>query len=125
MMPSTTLAGARPFFALTFLLSLPLYVLNALAYLEVVFQPEMGALYLSLLTMTPIAAASILTFRQSGWDGSKKLFRRIFDCRRITKKKWYAAILMSMPLIFLLSLGVMISSGAEIPSPSVPVVVRL
>jgi membrane protease YdiL (CAAX protease family) len=118
--PNEKLPGA--FFALTFLLSLPLYVLNALAYLEVVFQPEMGVLYVSLLTLTPIVAASILTYRRSGWDGVKKLFRRIFDCRRITKKKWYAAILMLMPLIFLLSLGVMVFSGAQIPSPLVPVV---
>lgn len=110
------------FFALTFLLSLPLYVLNALAYLEVVFQPEMGLLYISLLTLTPFAAASILTYRQSGWDGAKKLFRRIFDCRRIAKKRWYAAILLLMPLIFLLSLGGVVFSGAQISPPLVPVV---
>ena len=61
------------FFALTFLLALPFYILNALAYLNVVFKPEMGALYVSLFTLTPIASASILTFRRSGLDGVKKL----------------------------------------------------
>jgi hypothetical protein len=66
------------FFVLTFLLSVPFYILNALAYLNVVFEPEIGALYISVFTLTPIASASILTFRRSGWDGVKKLLGRIF-----------------------------------------------
>ena len=69
------------FFVLTFLLSLPFYILNALAYLNVVFEPKMGALYISLLTLTPITSASILTFRKSGQAGVKKLLGRIFDFR--------------------------------------------
>lgn len=110
------------FFALAFSLSLPLYLLNALAYWEVVFTPEMGPLYVSLLTLTPIVAASVLTYRQDGRDGAKKLVRRVFDCRRITVKKWYAAILLLMPLISLIGLGVMVVVGAEVPSSLVPVV---
>jgi membrane protease YdiL (CAAX protease family) len=110
------------FFVLTFLLSLPFYILNALAYLNVVFEPEMGALYVSLFTLTPIASASILTFRKSGWDGVKNLLGRIFDFRRIAEKIWYAPILFLSPLIFLLSLGVMVLSGARIPAGLVPVV---
>jgi len=110
------------FFVLTFLLSVPFYILNALAYLNVVFEPEMGALYVSLFTLTPIASASILTFRRSGRDGVKKLLGRIFDFRRIASRKWYAPILLLVPLIFLLSLGAMVVSGASIPAALTPVV---
>jgi len=108
------------FFVLTFLLSLPFYILNALAYSNVVFEPEMGALYVSLFTITPIASATILTFRKSGWVGVKTLLGRIFDFRRIAKKKWYVPIFLLVPLIFLLSLGVMVLSGAPIPAGLTP-----
>jgi membrane protease YdiL (CAAX protease family) len=110
------------FFVLTFLLAVPFYILNALAYLNVVFEPEMGALYVSLFTLTPIVSASILTYRRSGWDGVKKLLGRIFDFKRIAKKKWYAPILLLIPLIFLLAIGLMIVSGAQIPAAMTPVV---
>jgi len=109
------------FFVLTFLLALPFYILNALAYSNVLFEPEMGVLYVSLFTLTPIASASILTFRSSGRDGVKKLLGRIFDLKRIAKKSWYAAILLLMPLIFMLSLGVMVMSGAPVPAALTPV----
>jgi len=110
------------FFVLTFVLALPFYILTALAYSNVLFEPEMGALYVSLFTLTPIASASILTFHSSGWDGVKKLLGRIFDLKRIAKKKWYAAILLLMPLIFILSLGVMVMSGAPVPAALTPAV---
>jgi len=110
------------FFVLTFLLSVPFYVLNALAYLNVVFEPEMGALYVVLFTVTPAASASILTFRRSGRDGLKRLLRRIFDLGRIVKRRWYAPILLLMPLISLLSLGVVVLSGAPIRPALAPAV---
>ena len=37
------------FFTLTLLLSVPFYILNVLAYLNVVGKPEMGALYIKKL----------------------------------------------------------------------------
>ena len=64
--PNPTNDSIAAFFALTFLLSVPFYILNALAYLNIVGEPEMGALYITLFTVTPIASASILTFRRPG-----------------------------------------------------------
>lgn len=117
---NTTKEHLVAFFVLTFLLALPFYLLNAFAYSNVLFEPEMGVLYVSLLTFTPIASASILTFRSSGWEGVKELLGRIFDIKRIAKKKWYAAILLLMPLIFMLSVGVLVLSGAPVPAPLIP-----
>ena len=123
-MQNYTLTKDSPvaFFVLTFLLAVPFYILNALAYLNILFKPEMGALYVSLLTLTPIASASILTFRRSGWDGVKMLLGRIFDFRRIARKKWYAPILLLGPLLFLLSLAVMVLSGEAVPPALTPLV---
>jgi membrane protease YdiL (CAAX protease family) len=110
------------FFVLTFLLSMPFYVLSGLAYSNVLFEPGMSALYVSLFTLTPIASAAILTYRKSGRDGLKKLVWRIFDFRRIAKKKWYAPILLLMPVIFLLSIAIMFASGAAVPASLTSVV---
>lgn len=115
-------APRAAFFVLTFLLSAPFYILHALAYQNVVFGPELGPLYISLFTLTPVLSASILKFRRSGWNGVKKLLGRIFDFRRITRRRWYVPILLLWPSILLLSLGVMVLLGEPIPAALAPAV---
>ena len=110
------------FFVLTFLLSAPFYILHALAHRNVVFGPEMGPLYISLFTFTPILSASILTFRRSGWDGVKQLLGRTFDFAKITRRRWCVPILLLWPSILLLSLGVMVLLGEPIPAALAPAV---
>ena len=109
------------FFTLTFILSIPFYFLSALAYLNILGEPEMGALYIALFTIAPIASASILTFRRSGSNGLKEFFRRIFDFRRIANKRWYVVIIFLMPVLYLLSIGGLVLSGAKIPPALVPI----
>jgi len=123
-MPNSTLTNDSPatFFALTFFLSVPFYVLNTLAFLNVVGGPEMGALYIALFTATPIVSAAILTFRSCGSRGLKELIGRIFDFKRTERKRWHVASLFLAPLIFLLSLGVMVLSGMPIPPALTPLV---
>ncbi|MEE9598557.1 MAG: hypothetical protein V3V96_17420, partial [Acidiferrobacterales bacterium] len=75
------------FFALTFLLAAPFYILNALAYLNIVGGPGMGAIYIALFTVTPIASASILAFRERGSGGLKQLLGRVFDFKRIGDRR--------------------------------------
>lgn len=118
--PNPTNDSPAIFFALTFLLSVPFYILNALAYLNVVGKPEIGAVYIALFTVTPIASASILTFRSRGSCGLKELLGRIFDFKRIKKSRWYVAILFLPPFIFLLSLACMVLSGTSIPPALAP-----
>jgi membrane protease YdiL (CAAX protease family) len=110
------------FFALTFLLSVPFYVLNALAYLNIVGKPEMGALYIALFTVTPIASASILTFRRRRSQGLKELLGRILDFKRIARSRWYIAIILLSPLIFLLSLAWIVLLGMPVPPALTPLV---
>lgn len=110
------------FFTLTLLLSVPFYILNALAYLNVVGKPEMGALYIALFTVTPIASASILTFRRRGSKGLKELLGRIFDFKKIAKSRWYLVIILLSPLIFLLSLVCIDLLGMQVPPALIPLV---
>jgi membrane protease YdiL (CAAX protease family) len=120
--PNRTNDSPAAFFALTFLLSVPFYILNALAYLNVVGKPEIGAVYIALFTVTPIASASVLTFRRHGNRGLKQLLWRIFDFKRIVRSRWYVAILLLPPFIFLLSLACMVLSGVPIPPALAPLV---
>lgn len=49
------------FFALTLLLSMPLYVLGAIAFWGVLGTPTLGPVYLALLTFTPATAVVIFS----------------------------------------------------------------
>ncbi len=109
------------FFALTFLLSAPLYLLNALAFREVLGSPETGAFYIAFLTFTPLMAASLLTLRNHGRRGFKMLLHRVFDFRRIARTRWYLAAILLGPLIFALSVGWMEFLDAPIQSAMVSI----
>ena len=123
-MPNTKSADNSlvTFFALTFLLSLPFYILCALAYLSIIGNPDTVPIYIALFTITPIASASILTFRRHGSLGLKELLWKTFDFKRITKKRWYIAIFLLPPFIFLLALMWIGLSGASVPPALAPLV---
>ncbi len=108
------------FFATTFVLAVPFYILNALAYLEILGEPGIAPIYIALFTFTPIASASLLTFRQRGRDGLRRLLWRIIDFRRIGNYRWYGAILLLPALIALLSLGGSILAGVDLPPGAAP-----
>jgi membrane protease YdiL (CAAX protease family) len=113
-------ATPAAFFATTFVLATPFYILNAFAYLEVLGDPGIAPIYIALFTVTPIAAASLLTFRQRGKDGLKQLIWRILDFKRIGNYRWYGAILLLPLLIALLSLGGSTLFGVDLPSSAAP-----
>lgn len=110
------------FFLLTFLLSVPFYILNMLAYWNVVGNPKMGALYIALFTITPITSALFLTFKRTGVHGLKKLLRRTFDYKRITKGRWYLVSFLMAPLFYMISLGVLLLFNISYPPSMTPLV---
>ena len=118
--PRTLIDAPAAFFATTFVLAAPFYILNALAYLEILGGPNIAPIYIALFTITPIASASLLTFRKRGKDGLKQLLRRIFDLERIGGYRWYGATLLLPLLIALLSLGGSTLFGVELPSSAAP-----
>lgn len=112
------------FFTLTFLLSVPFYILSALAYLNVLGRPDMGPLYIGLFTITPIASASILAYRSNGSQGLKELLRRTFDFKKISKRKWYMVIVLLPFLLYILSLLCIELLGFPVP-PALTTVLAL
>jgi membrane protease YdiL (CAAX protease family) len=102
------------FFILTFILSLPIYLLAFLV------PPEMAMLAGLLLTLVPISAALILIFSQDRSAGAKKMVSRAFDIKRITNAKWYLAIIFLWPLIFSLALALLNLIGEPVPAPVFP-----
>jgi uncharacterized protein len=55
----------------------------------------------------PLMAVLILVYREEGLGGIRRLLRRIIDQGRIRKSIWYAPIIFLMPVVFLLTYGVM------------------
>ena len=118
----TNTAATKPtkniiaFYILTFILSLPIYLLAFFV------PPEMAMLVGLMLTLAPISAALILTFRQDRSAGAKKLVSRAFDFKRIPHAKWYLAIIFLWPLIFSLALVLLVILGEPVPNPVFPVI---
>jgi len=110
------------FFVLTFIITLPVYMLVYLASQGIIFPSEMAFLFIFIAAPAPIAVALALTFKENGWDGAKKLMGRSFDYKRIAKKIWYVPTLFLLPLVFILALGLMVLIGKPIPAAQFPVV---
>lgn len=110
------------FFLLTFIFAMPSYILVALASKNIILSPEMAFVFVPLATLAPIAAALILTFKENGWVGAKKLLGRSFDYKRITKKIWYLPTLFLLPSLFILAWGVTVLMGQPLTDVLFPVV---
>ena len=118
---NSTIAVTKPstnptvFFVLMFAVSLPFYVIVALV------PQEMALMTILTIALAPITAALILAYRDNRSDGVKRLLRRSFDYKRITRRIWYVPIFCLMPVIFLLALGLVKAIGEPIPAPLLPV----
>jgi membrane protease YdiL (CAAX protease family) len=107
------------FFLLVFALSIPFWVAGAMVRQRLPL--PMNLPVSSLSVFCPFIAALILVRRQDGPGGIKRLLRRVFDYKRIKRKIWYLPILFGMPLIMVVSYGVMRLMGLPLPAqPRVP-----
>ena len=103
------------FFVLTFVLSVPPYILAALVPQDMVMLTGL------IIALAPMATALILTYRESRLDGVRTQFKRSFDHKRITSKIWYAPIFFLMPFLFFLALGTTVLAGESLPATLFPV----
>lgn len=110
------------FFMLTFVFTLPTYVLVALASKNILFPPEMAFVFISFAALAPIAAALVMRFKESGLAGAKELLARSFDLKRIAEKKWYAPTLLLLPFLFIAALEFLfLLTGQPFPSAQFPI----
>ncbi len=102
------------FFVLVFALTIPFWALSTIVKVEGLPDnlpvTDIGA------TFVPLIAASILIYREEKLGGVKTLLKRVFDYKRIKKKIWYVPIIFLMPLLYVLTYGVMRLIGLPLPS---------
>jgi uncharacterized protein len=101
------------FFALVFVLTLPLYVLSPLVTLP--GMPKNGPPLDFVGAFMPMTAALILTGRSEGRPGLRVLLRRALDFRRIPTRGWILPILLLMPAIYLSTAAVVRLTGLQVP----------
>jgi hypothetical protein len=107
------------FFVLLFALSLPFWLLGAIAEHFSIGLP-FNLPVSSLQAFFPLITALILVSREEQTGGRSRLLKRVFDLKRIKHKIWYVPILFLNPLIFLLSYWVMLLLGLPLPEPHIP-----
>jgi hypothetical protein len=108
------------FFLLVFALSLPFWLVGAIAERRG-FQPglPMNLPVSSLMAVCPLVAAVALVHRAEGSAGVKRLLRRVLDYRRIGRRRWCLAVVLLNPAILLGSYEAMRLLGRPLPDPHV------
>jgi CAAX protease family protein len=120
---NTSASSRRPplkFFVLLFTLSLPFWAVAAIATgglpLPMVLPVS------SLSVFCPLIAALLLERREGEVGGTRRLLRRAFDREGIKPRIWWVPVILSMPLIMVLSYGVMRLMGLPLPQqPRIPI----
>jgi membrane protease YdiL (CAAX protease family) len=119
---NTNTSSRKPplaFFLLVLALSVPFWVVAAMVRQRLPL--PMNLPLSSLSVFCPLIAALILVRREDGPGGIRRLLRRVFDYRRIKRKIWYLPIIFGMPLIMVVSYGVMRLMGLPLPAqPRIP-----
>src|SRR5512136_720943 len=113
-MNTTTSTSKSPllFFLLVFALSVPVSVAGGIIGLDLL--PGVPASSL-VGTFCPMIAALILVYRKEKAAGAAELLKRAFDNKRIGAKVWYIPIVLLMPVVFVLSFGLMRLMGTPVP----------
>lgn len=119
-MSTNTLSKKSPlkFFILVFALSIPFWLIGTVA--EQGLPLPMNLPVSALSFVCPMIAALILVYKENKIDGIKQLFKRTLDYKRIKSKAWYVPVIFLMPVIYLLSYGVMRLMERALPEPLIP-----
>ncbi|MBC7921007.1 MAG: CPBP family intramembrane metalloprotease [Ferruginibacter sp.] len=107
------------FFLLVLVLSIPFWILGAVAEDLTKILPVKLPLS-ALMAFCPLFAALILVYEESKLRGVKDLLKRVFDGKKIRQKKWYLPIIFLMPVITLVSYWFVRMTGAPLPEPQTP-----
>lgn len=111
----------RCFFALVLALSVPFWLLGANTDLQLMPGLSVSAL----MAFCPVAAATVLVHRESGAAGVTDLLRRSFDFKRITDRRWYLPILLTMPAVSVVVFALMTWMAMPPPAPQVSALAAL
>lgn len=105
------------FFLLVLVLSIPFWLVGFLDLPKIL---PINLPVSAMMFVCPMVAALILVNQENKPNGMKELLKRTFDFKRIKNKFWYAPILLFMPVVMLLSYGLMHLLERELPEPYIP-----
>jgi membrane protease YdiL (CAAX protease family) len=114
MNSSTVKRSPLKFFLLVYALSIPLWILETM--IDVKGLPLDIPVTDIVAAFTPLIAASILVYKEEGRIGINKLFKRIFDFSRITKKIWFVPVIFLPFLMYFLVFIIIHFTGLPLPS---------
>ncbi|MEL1135765.1 type II CAAX endopeptidase family protein [Desulfitobacterium sp. THU1] len=109
------------FFILIFTLAIPFWVIGEMTGLQIL----PGLPIAALIAICPGLAALILAYRENRESGAKLLLIQAFDYKRISEKIWYAPMLLLMPVVMILSFGLMRLTEIPVPAPMIAVLPTL
>lgn len=109
------------YFLLTFALMIPFWVLGTLTERQLLPGLPIAALGV----LCPTIAALIRVNQTDKRAGVVALLRRAFDIKHIKDKRWYAPILLLLPVTSVLSFGVLRLMGVPVPVPQLAIVPTL
>jgi len=107
------------FFLLVLLLSIPFWILAAVAGDLTKILPIRLPIS-ALMTFCPLLAAAILVYKEQKYQGVKELLKTSFDFQKIKDKKWYTPVVFLMPTIAALSYLYLKMTGEILPEPPIP-----
>jgi membrane protease YdiL (CAAX protease family) len=105
----------QKFLLLLFLLSIPFWLFGGNKLPLPINLPASALMFIN-----PFVAAMILSYRWSGWNGVRELFKKTFDYQKISNRVWYLPTLLLMPVIMTLSYAIMRLAGLPLPEPVIP-----
>ena len=111
------------FFFLVFVISVPFWAIGALTERFLAQDRPINLPVSALMFCNPMIIALVLTSRENGTHGVKRLLQRPFDYGRIQEKIWYLPIFLLMPLIMVLEYGLMNLMGKSIPGLQFPLLI--
>ncbi|MEP7289090.1 MAG: type II CAAX endopeptidase family protein [Chloroflexota bacterium] len=103
------------FFLLVFALIIPFWLIGAVTGLQLL----PGVPVAALAACCPMIAALILVYRENKTASVIALLKRSFDFKRIKSKVCYLPILLLMPVVGVLSFGVLRLTGTPVPAPQI------
>jgi hypothetical protein len=107
----STTQFTRAFFLLVFVLSLPFWRVDSVAWQFLRNKIPVDLPVSSLQAVNPLLAALILVYVEDGSEGVRGLLKRAFDYRRIRSKAWYVPALCLWPAAMLLEYGLLYLTG--------------
>jgi hypothetical protein len=105
------------FFLLVFALSIPFWLIGFLDLPKIL---PINLPISAMMVVCSMFAALILVHQENEPNGIKELLKRTFDFKRIKNKLWYVPILLFMPMVMLLSYGMMRLLEIPVPEPYIP-----